>query len=95
MVVAEPEVAPEVLPPPPKLKRAPRKPRAPPEPPAPPNPPERAPRKPRAAKAPPAPQGLLLSDASLLDIIRAGLEHSKTKHKLDKVQRYDAMFAGI
>jgi hypothetical protein len=25
--------------------------------------------------------------------MRAGLAHAKTKHKLDKIQRYDAMFS--
>ena len=48
---------------------------------------------------PPAPRppdrvpGPLLNEASLLDIMKAGLAHARTKHKADKVARYDAMFA--
>jgi hypothetical protein len=48
---------------------------------------------PRLRKAKEPPQGPLLNEASLLDIMRAGLAHAKTKHKLDKIQRYDAMFS--
>ena len=52
---------------------------------------KRAPRKPRAPAAAAAPA--LLHEASLLDIMRAGLEHARTKHKRDRVAQYDAMFA--
>jgi hypothetical protein len=63
--------------------------------------PKRAPRKPRVPPAlPAAPRpavggeaATLLHEASLLDIMRAGLEHARTKHKRDRVAQYDAMFA--
>ena len=68
--------------------------------------PKRAPRKPRVLPAlPAAPRpavgeaasasasATLLHEASLLDIMRAGLEHARTKHKRDRVAQYDAMFA--
>ena len=63
--------------------------------------PKRAPRKPRELPAlPSAPRpavgggaATLLHEASLLDIMRAGLEHARTKHKRDRVAQYDAMFA--
>ena len=63
--------------------------------------PKHAPRKPRVLPAlPAAPRPAvggkaapLLHEASLLDIMRAGLEHARTKHKRDRVAQYDAMFA--
>jgi hypothetical protein len=75
-----------------KPKRAPRKPRVLPALPAAPRPAvggERA--SPEAASA--SASATLLHEASLLDIMRAGLEHARTKHKRDRVAQYDAMFA--
>ena len=75
-----------------KPKRAPRKPRVLPALPAAPRPAvggERASPGGEAASA----SATLLHEASLLDIMRAGLEHARTKHKRDRVAQYDAMFA--
>jgi hypothetical protein len=77
-----------------KPKRAPRKPRVLPALPAAPRPAvggERASPGGEAASA--SASATLLHEASLLDIMRAGLEHARTKHKRDRVAQYDAMFA--
>ena len=64
-----------------------------------PEPVEEAPPKPKRKRPPPAPRppdalpGPLLHEASLLDIMKAGLAHARAKHKADKVAKYDAMFA--
>jgi hypothetical protein len=77
-----------------KPKRAPRKPRVLPALPAAPRPAvggERA--SPGGGAASASASATLLHEASLLDIMRAGLEHARTKHKRDRVAQYDAMFA--
>ena len=77
----EPEPEPEPVPQPPQAPRIPDR-----------TPAKRAPRKPRELPTLPA-APTLLHEASLLDIMRAGLEHARTKHKRDRVAQYDAMFA--
>jgi hypothetical protein len=86
---------PETVPEPEPVPQPPQAPRIPDRMPA-----KRAPRKPREPALPAAPRPAvggkaapLLHEASLLDIMRAGLEHARTKHKRDRVAQYDAMFA--